>query len=100
MKKLSESEVQNQLKSIPGWEFYQNSLQINLTFKNFRECMTVINKIATESESLNHHPDWTNSYNTLSVKLTTHDVEGLTLLDFKLAKTIIRIAEEVSGVKI
>jgi 4a-hydroxytetrahydrobiopterin dehydratase len=62
--------------------------------------MTVVNKIAIASESLNHHPDWTNSYNNLSVKLTTHDVEGITLLDFKLAKTIIRIAEEVSGVEI
>ncbi|MFL2581130.1 MAG: 4a-hydroxytetrahydrobiopterin dehydratase [Schleiferiaceae bacterium] len=97
MKKLSDSEVQNQLKSIPGWEFYQNSLQINLTFKNFKECMTVVNKIAIESELLNHHPEWTNSYNTLSVKLTTHDVKGISLLDFKLAKTIVRITEEVSG---
>ena len=97
MKKLSDSEVQNQLKSIPGWEFYQNSLQINLTFKNFKECMTVVNKIAIESELLNHHPDWTNSYNTLSVNLTTHDVKGISLLDFKLAKTIVRITEEVSG---
>jgi 4a-hydroxytetrahydrobiopterin dehydratase len=98
MKKLSDSEVQNQLKSLPNWEFHQNSLQINLTFKNFNECMTVVNKIAIESELLNHHPEWTNSYNTLFIKLTTHDVKGISLLDFKLAKSIVRIIEEIAGV--
>ena len=98
MKKLSDSEIQNQLKSLPNWEFYQNSLQINLTFRNFNECMTVVNKIAIESELLNHHPEWTNSYNTLFIKLTTHDVKGISSLDFKLAKSIVRITEEISGV--
>lgn len=98
MRKLSDSEVENQLKFIPNWEFYQNSLQINLTFRNFNECMTVVNKIAIESELLNHHPEWTNSYNTLFIKLTTHDVKGISSLDFKLAKTIVRITEEISGV--
>ena len=98
MKKLSDSEVQNQLKSIPGWEVYQNSLQISLTFKNFKECITVVNKIAIESELLNHHPEWTNCYNTLSLKLTTQDVFGITLLDFELAKIIVKITEEVSAV--
>ena len=98
MKKLSDSEVENQLKFIPNWEFYQNSLQINLTFRNFNECMTVVNKIAIESELLNHHPEWTNSYNTLFIKLTTHDVKGISSLDFKLAKSIVRITEEISGV--
>lgn len=98
MRKLSDSEVENQLKFIPNWEFYQNSLQINLTFRNFNECMTVVNKIAIESELLNHHPEWTNSYNTLFIKLTTHDLKGISSLDFKLAKTIVRITEEISGV--
>tara|TARA_B100000497_G_C7680715_1_gene411811 strand:- start:1164 stop:1445 length:282 start_codon:yes stop_codon:yes gene_type:complete len=93
MKKMLDSEVKSQLKSIPGWEFKQNSLQINLTFSSFQECMTIVNKIANESELLNHHPEWTNSFNTLSIKLMTHDVEGITLLDFKLAKAIVRITE-------
>jgi 4a-hydroxytetrahydrobiopterin dehydratase len=53
-----------------------------------------MNKIAIECESLNHHPEWTNAYNILDIKLTTHDCNGVSLLDFKLANFIDKTHKE------
>ena len=50
-------------------------------------------RIAFECETLNHHPEWTNVYNVLEIKLTTHDAEGVTELDFKLAEAMEKIVE-------
>jgi len=50
-------------------------------------------RIAFECEKLNHHPEWSNVYNLLTIKLTTHDVGGVTELDFELAKFIEEIVE-------
>ena len=55
--------------------------------------MSAMNRIAFECEALNHHPDWTNVYNTLDIKLTTHDADGVTELDFQLATRINQIVE-------
>ena len=50
-------------------------------------------RIAFECELLNHHPSWTNTYNVLKISLSTHDANGVTALDFKLAKAIEAIVE-------
>jgi 4a-hydroxytetrahydrobiopterin dehydratase len=50
-------------------------------------------RIAFECEKLNHHPDWSNVYNLLKIKLSTNDAGGVTELDFKLAKSIEEIVE-------
>ena len=50
-------------------------------------------QVALEAEKLDHHPDWTNSYNKVLINLSTHDAGGLTELDFKLAKKIDKIIE-------
>jgi 4a-hydroxytetrahydrobiopterin dehydratase len=52
-----------------------------------------MNRIAFECEALNHHPEWTNIYNTLDITLTTHDADGVTELDFKLAAESNKIVE-------
>jgi len=45
-------------------------------------------RIAFEAERMQHHPDWTNVYNTLAIALSTHDADGVTEKDFELAKII------------
>ena len=55
--------------------------------------MSAIFRIAFECEKLNHHPDWSNTYNLLKINLYTHDAGGVTDLDFKLAKSIEEIIE-------
>ena len=69
------------------------ALYTEFEFDNFKNCMSAVMRIAFECEKLNHHPDWSNVYNLLKIKLTTHDAGGVTELDFKLAKSIEEIVE-------
>jgi 4a-hydroxytetrahydrobiopterin dehydratase len=93
MKKLTDFEIARKLESLEDWDFYDNALHTDFEFDNFKDCMSAMNRIAFECEALNHHPEWTNIYNTLDIKLTTHDANGVTLLDFKLASIINQIVE-------
>ncbi len=93
MKKLTDFEIARKLESLEDWDFYDNALHTDFEFDNFKDCMSAMNRIAFECEALNHHPEWTNIYNTLDIKLTTHDANGVTILDFKLASIINQIVE-------
>lgn len=53
---------------------------------------------ALESEKMNHHPDWSNSYNVVEISLQTHESQGITDLDFRLASKIEKLAEIFSAV--
>ncbi|BGO92269.1 hypothetical protein NBRC10512v2_004533 [Rhodotorula toruloides] len=68
------------------------------TFKDFSEAWGFMSRVALVAEKLNHHPEWTNVYNRVSIALTTHD-EGnqLTALDVKLAERIEAIAGQAGG---
>lgn len=87
-KKLSGNELDEIVKSMSGWEVEDEKLQKIFKFSNFVEAFGFMTKIALEAEKINHHPEWTNVYNTVSVKLSTHDVDGITDYDIKLAKII------------
>ncbi|WP_298763823.1 4a-hydroxytetrahydrobiopterin dehydratase [uncultured Polaribacter sp.] len=93
MKKLSLFEINKKLENLIDWEYADNALQTDFEFDNFKDCMSAMNRIAFECEALNHHPEWTNVYNVLEIKLTTHDADGVTELDFKLATAINKIVE-------
>jgi len=93
MKKLTEFEISKKLENLIDWEYYDNALRTDFEFDNFKDCMSAMNRIAFECEALNHHPEWTNIYNTLDITLTTHDADGVTELDFKLAAEINKIVE-------
>ena len=93
MKKLTESEIKDKIELLQDWDYCDNALNTDFEFDNFKDCMSAMNRIAFECESLNHHPEWKNVYNKLEIRLTTHDAGGVTDLDFKLAKTINKIVE-------
>ena len=93
MKKLTDVEIEKRLENFPDWEYYENALHSEFEFDSFKNCMSVMMRIAFECEILNHHPEWTNVYNILEIKLTTHDAEGVTELDFKLAEAMEKIVE-------
>lgn len=88
MKKLTQKEIDEKMKALDNWEFSDNAIHLQLEFASFKDCFTVMTRIAFEAEKLNHHPDWSNVYNQLDITLTTHDAGGLTENDFKLAKLI------------
>jgi len=91
MKKLSEQEINDNLESLDGWDYTEEGIQTSFEFENFKEAFTLMTRIAFEAESMNHHPNWTNVYNTLEITLSTHDTGGVTEKDFKLARAIEKI---------
>nr|WP_293299693.1 4a-hydroxytetrahydrobiopterin dehydratase [Allomuricauda sp.] len=87
-KRLEPSEIEECLAQLQGWEFVDGSIRKSFTFKDFKETFATMTRIAFECEKMNHHPDWENVYNTLVIKLNTHDAGGVTEKDFKLAHAI------------
>lgn len=61
-------------------------------FRNFSEAWAFMSRVALAAEKANHHPDWTNRFNIVDVTLTTHDCDGLSLLDIDLARKLDRFA--------
>ncbi|GLP84852.1 4a-hydroxytetrahydrobiopterin dehydratase [Tritonibacter mobilis] len=88
--KLSEETRGPLLKPLfdTGWELVEGRDAIRKTFKfgDFVEAFAFMTKAAIWAEKWNHHPEWSNIYNKVTVLLTTHDVEGLSALDAKLAR--------------
>lgn len=93
MKKYTDTEINEFLTSLEGWEYIDGAIETTFEFKDFKETFSIMTHIAFECEKLNHHPDWTNVYNTLNIRLSTHDAGGVTDKDFKLAHTIEGIIE-------
>ncbi|MGV8107188.1 MAG: 4a-hydroxytetrahydrobiopterin dehydratase [Nitrososphaerota archaeon] len=89
-KKLSGNELDETVKSLSGWELKDGKLQKSFKFSNFIEAFGFMTRIALEAEKINHHPEWSNVYNVVTVKLSTHDAGGITDYDIKLANIIDR----------
>ena len=71
------------------WKEENNALTRTLKFKNFIEAWSFMSKVALVAEKMNHHPEWSNVYNTVNIKLTTHDKSNtVTDKDRQLAKKI------------
>jgi 4a-hydroxytetrahydrobiopterin dehydratase len=93
MEKLNPKEIEGKLKTLKGWEFNENAIETTFEFQNFKEAFTVMTRIAFECEAQNHHPDWSNVYNSLNIRLNTHDAGGVTEKDFTLARAIEKIID-------
>ena len=93
MDTLTEQEIEKRLEELKGWEYVDKAIETSLQFNDFKEAFMVMTRIAFECEAQNHHPDWSNVYNSLQIRLSTHDANGVTEKDFKLAKKIEEIIE-------
>ena len=71
-----------------GWRHEDNALRREFSFTNFTEAFAFMTSIAEMAEAADHHPDWTNSYNTVSIALTSHDKGCVTQRDSSLAEQI------------
>jgi 4a-hydroxytetrahydrobiopterin dehydratase len=75
------------------WKEEKNKLSKTFVFKDFTEAFGFMTKVALIAEKMNHHPTWTNTWNTVSFELSTHDAGNtVTELDHKLAKAIDALA--------
>jgi 4a-hydroxytetrahydrobiopterin dehydratase len=90
---LAPAEIQAALVALPGWEFERDALAKTFQFKTFREAIGFMVRAAFEAEAMNHHPEWTNVYNRVAVRLNTHDAGGkVTTKDVELAGRIEKIS--------
>lgn len=87
---------ENAAEALPHWSIDRDrggSIQREFKFADFTEAFAFMTRVARHAEALDHHPEWQNVYNRVSVRLTTHDAGGLTEKDLELARAIDREAE-------
>tara|TARA_R110000765_G_scaffold70011_5_gene135796 strand:+ start:9699 stop:9998 length:300 start_codon:yes stop_codon:yes gene_type:complete len=93
IERFTDQQIADYLGQLDGWEYVDGAIETTFEFKNFKEAFSVMTRIAFECEALNHHPDWSNVYNTLNIRLNTRDANGVTEKDFELARIIEGIIE-------
>ena len=85
---LQEEEIKELSAKIPGWEIHQKYIERNLNFQNFVDAFSFMTKVALLAEKYNHHPNWENVYSQVRIKLSTHDLGGISSLDHVMASEI------------
>jgi 4a-hydroxytetrahydrobiopterin dehydratase len=86
---LTKPEIDAALAGLPGWTWAGDALAKGFKFGSFREAMSFLVRVSYEAEAMDHHPDWTNVYNRVDVRLNTHDAGGkVTAKDVALAQKI------------
>lgn len=93
-RKMDRAEIEKALSELKGWSLSQggDSIERRFTFADFSEAFGFMARVALAAEKLDHHPDWSNVYKTVSVVLSTHDAGGVTELDLKLARQMNALA--------
>ena len=82
------------LAALEGWQAVdgRDAIHKRFTFKTFNQAWAFMSRVALKAEQMNHHPEWFNVYNRVDVTLATHDVDGLSELDVRLAKFMDSVA--------
>ena len=91
--KLSLDALQTALKELPAWSIQNEKLHREYRFPDFAHAFGFMATAAVEVEKRNHHPEWLNVYNRVTIDLTTHDSNGITQKDLDLA----RLLEQISA---
>ncbi len=88
--KQNTNEINTQLSQTDGWTYNpdKDCLEKDFKFSDFSCAWGFMSRVALIAEKLNHHPEWSNVYNKVNIGLRTHDVDGVSYLDFKFAKSI------------
>ena len=92
-KKLTDAQIQENLAQVEGWTIENGKLHKEFQFDHFVSAFGFMTQLALVAESMNHHPEWFNVYNRVTIDLTTHDAGGISDLDFQWAKQ----ADAISG---
>jgi len=85
---LEDDEIRERLADLEGWERDGAVLRKQFKFDDFKGSVEFVNRITPAAEEMNHHPDLSISWNTVTVLLSTHSQGGITENDFELAKKI------------
>lgn len=84
-KKLDASELADRLRGLPGWELRNGKLRRQFRFGDFSDAFAFMTRVALLAERLDHHPDWSNVYDRVTIELVTHDAGGITETDVEFA---------------
>ncbi|MBI2516791.1 MAG: 4a-hydroxytetrahydrobiopterin dehydratase [Opitutae bacterium] len=86
---LTPAEIAAALPTLPGWTHERDALAKEFKFADFRAALAFMVRVGFEAEAMDHHPDWTNVYNRVAIRLNTHDAGGkVTAKDVALARQI------------
>lgn len=90
--RLSDEQVSAKLAGNSSWELAAGKLHREFKFGNFIDAFSFMTRVALAAERMDHHPEWFNVYNRVVIDLRTHDCDGISDRDFKLAETIDTLA--------
>ena len=90
---IDNNQLNNFIGDNPSWTNYNETIKKEFKFNNFIEAFGFMSKVAILSEKMDHHPTWHNTYNKVTIELTTHDMSGITTNDIKLAEAIDKLIE-------
>ena len=93
---LSDDELAGALAERPTWRVVDGALHRELTFPSFAPAFAFMTRVALAAEKLDHHPDWSNSWNKVVIDITNHDAGGLTARCFALAAAVDEAADEAA----
>jgi len=96
VEKLSAQQIEKSLKNLPGWQIKDDKLHRELKFKNFVQAWGFMTQAAILAQSMDHHPEWSNVYNQVTIDLTTHEAGGISQRDFDLAQQINQTVADMS----
>lgn len=86
--RLTDEQIDAALTDLPGWTRVGEGLDRTYRFADFVAAFAWMTRVALLAEKADHHPEWSNVYNSVEVRLTTHDAGGITVKDIALAKAI------------
>ena len=92
-KPLSEAEIRAGLAEAPGWDLVGGRLRRELRFRDFSQAFAFMTRVALLAEKLDHHPDWSNVYNRVTIELWTHDAGGVTDRDLDFAQAVAKLVD-------
>ena len=99
---MSNEDATKLLDEVPDWQLLEEDvlkLQKKFKFKNFKEAITFVNKVADLAESEGHHPDFKINWNKVTLTLSTHAIKGLSENDFIMAAKINAFQQPMSRIK-
>lgn len=88
---MTADQINDALEALPGWQLEGVKLFKRFKFKSFVDAFGWMSACALIAEKRDHHPDWSNVYSTVEVRLTTHEAGGITKRDIKLARSMNRL---------
>ena len=85
---LTASRIRKELAGLPTWKLSRGAIRRQFKFRDFRQALSFVNRVGELAEAANHHPDIDIRYSRVRLALSTHDVSGISMNDFDLARSI------------